>query len=100
MQYEEKVLVELATRFYTMAKNIEVIWTLTGAAIGGMLILGGAAMVDLLGLVAIGAALFGAVLGGAMAWSVARSKTLVLRAQAQGILCMQRIEQNTRRGVQ
>ena len=92
--YDAHVLQEQADALYSRAESIIFVWTLLGMMIG-------AASFGLVTMTVeedawmIGAGL-GLVIGGVIANKMAHSRVLWIKAQAQLILCMVKIETNGR----
>lgn len=95
IRYDPGVIVDFAERLYAQARNIEAIYAVIGAVVGGAggiafgLAIGGWAVALLLAsLGVVSVAFFGLVIGRARAFS--------LRLQAQSALCQVQLEANTR----
>lgn len=88
MQYDQKIIVEFASRLYSRATSVVATYTVFGVLVGA-----GAG-----GAIGHGAgALIGAVIGGAIGYSMGSEKAFQYRLQAQTALCQAQIESNTRR---
>jgi hypothetical protein len=102
--YDSKLLYEFADQLYKEAARL--LWT---AALGGFLVGTMLGLVLAVGAIALrpdlrGSILSGstptiafAIIGGLMGYSNARQKALLLRVQAQTLLCNAKIEENTRK---
>lgn len=92
--YDPQVIQRYATHLYTMARGLVLIYVLAGVIIGG---LAGALFGGALGYgpnMAI--ALIGAALLGLLGFPMGLEKSFNLRAEAQRLLCMLKIEENGR----
>lgn len=89
MDYDSKIIVEFANRLYSKANTIIVIYTILGIILGA--IAGSAASSGSAAAMAIGALILGAI-----GYSLGSERAFQLKLQAQTALCQVQIEKNTR----
>jgi hypothetical protein len=94
--YDTVVIQSHAEALYAQADSVVRVSTIVGALAGASA--GGA--VGVTASLAVGVfVLVGALLGGLFGYLAAKGRALVLRSQAQTMLCQVRIEQNTREAI-
>ena len=93
IQFDASVMQTLAQSLYAQAASVERTGAIIGALVG---IMGGGALTTIADLPLVLGAGFGAMLGGALGFSMARSRAFLLRVEAQKLLCQVQIEANTR----
>lgn len=86
MQYDPKIIEQFAENLYARAKSIIITYTVMGMILGAV---GGTALLPVIG-TGIGAVLFGAI-----GFSLGRDKAFHLKLEAQIALCQVKIERNT-----
>jgi len=92
IEYDPKIIQQLADRLYRQAKSTVISFTVFGALVGG----GGGAAAGPTPPSAIGG-LVGAVILGLFGFLIGQEIAFHLKVRAQTVLCQLRIEENTRR---
>lgn len=96
--FDPAIIEKFATKLYAQANQIIGVCTIIGAVIGGAggYFLAKSPLMDQSQNVAYGVAGVGALMFGAIGFSIGQAKAFMLKLQAQQALCQLKIEQNTR----